>query len=223
MLASARVATKITNAVIHAGVGLYIPWQFGVDYDVIGASGGMGLFEEQYLIRQKLRGQTGTQWVVVSCGVFMSFLFEGLWGVVGRVEEGEKAEKAEKVKVTALNSWDDWITATTAEDIGVCTAKLVLDANEVRNEPVYIAGETLTYRDFADTVERVTGREVVREVWPLEMLKEKARMEPENKLRKYHVVFSEGQGLSWPKETTWNVERGVEMMGVEEWMRNNWK
>jgi hypothetical protein len=40
-------------------------------------------------------------------------------------------------------------------------------------------------------------------------------------LAKYHVVFSEGRGLSWLKEKTWNVDRGVEMMGVAGWLKKN--
>lgn len=39
--------TKITRAVLDAGVGLYMPWQHGVDYDAIGREGGQGLFSEQ--------------------------------------------------------------------------------------------------------------------------------------------------------------------------------
>ena len=31
---------KITTAVLHAGVKRYVPWQFGVDYDVVGRGSG---------------------------------------------------------------------------------------------------------------------------------------------------------------------------------------
>lgn len=207
---------KITKAVVAAGVGLYIPWQFGVDYDVIGPTGGFGLFAEAYSVRELLRSQSKTQWVIVSNGIFTSLLFEDHWGVGKKLEDG-------KIQVTALNSWDDWITATDARDIGRCTAELVLNDKEPRNQAVYIAGDTLTYRDFANVVERETGKEVVREVWPLEELKEKARQDPDNKLRKYHVVFSEGKGLSWPKEKTWNVSKGTEYRDIASWIRENWK
>lgn len=214
MLSPDGTQQRITNAVLAAGVKLYLPWQFGVDYDMIGKEGGFGLFAEQYAIRQQLRAQSKTNWVIISNGIFMSFLFKKMWGVVTRLDGG-------RLKITALNSWDDLITATTAEDIGRCTAEVVLNDKEERNRSVYIAGDTLKYAEFANAVEETTGREVVREVWPLEELKQKAEAEPENKLRKYHVVFSEGKGLSWPKEQTWNAKRGMEMEGVRSWVRRN--
>jgi NmrA-like family len=215
MTASPGTQMKITKAVLAAGVRLYVPWQFGVDYDTIGPSGGFGLFAEQYHIRELLRSQKKTQWIIVSNGIFTSFIFEEFWGVVTKLD-------TDKIKVTALNSWDDRITATTARDIGRCTAELVLNAKAPRNQAVYIAGDTLTYRDFASVIERETGKEVLRDVWPLEELKEKARQDPDNKLRKYHVVFSEGKGLSWPREQTWNAEKGMEMQDVASWIRENW-
>lgn len=49
----------------------------------------------------------------------MSFLFEDFWGVVSKTPNG--------IAVHALNSWDDLVAATTARDIGRCTAELVLD------------------------------------------------------------------------------------------------
>lgn len=213
--------TKITRAVLDAGVRLYMPWQHGVDYDAIGRDGGQGLFSEQVGVRELLRSQTATQWVVVSCGIFMSFLFEEFWGVVvkRRSENGQE----ERIHVTALSSWDDLITVTTAEDIGRCAAELVLDPDAPRNQPVYIAGDTLTYREFAATIQDVTGREVVRNVWPVEYLREESRNAPEDKLKKYRVVFAEGTGLSWPVEGTWSNEKGFKMQRVADWVRRNYR
>jgi len=37
---------KITAAVLHAGVGRYVPWQFGVDYDVVGRGSGQDIWDE---------------------------------------------------------------------------------------------------------------------------------------------------------------------------------
>jgi len=51
----------------------YFPWQFGVDYDVIGRGSAQDLFDKQLDVRHLLRGQSGTEWVVVSTGMFMSF------------------------------------------------------------------------------------------------------------------------------------------------------
>jgi len=213
--------TKITRAVFAAGVKLYMPWQHGVNYDAIGREGGEGLFREQVDVRDLLRGQRSTQWVVLSCGIFMRFLFEDFWGVV-RKESGDGGGR-ERIRVTALNSWEDVITTTTAEDIGRCAAELILDADAPRNQPVYIAGDTLTYGEFADTIERVTGKEVVRNVWPVEYLREESRRTPEDKLKKYRVVFAEGTGLSWPLEGTWSRAKGFDMETVEGWVKRRYQ
>ena len=86
----------------------------------------------------------------------------------------------------------------------------------------YIAGQTLTYGELADLLEKVTGGEVVREVWDLDDLRSALKKEPENKLWKYRIVFGEGKGVSWPVEGTWNDAKGLVFEGVEEWVRNNW-
>lgn len=233
---------KVTRAVLDAsgngGVEYYVPWQHGVDYDVITRQGGQGMFSEQIDVRDVLRAQHSTDWVVLSCGVFMSFLFEEFWGVVerktaaaaataaatdgagqGEEEEGKKGEQI--IQVTALNSWDDLITTTTATDIGRCTAELLLCADTPVNTPVYIAGDTLTYSAFADTIARATSKTVIRRVWPLEYLREESRKDPDDQLKRYRVVFSEGKGLSWDKEGTWSAKRGLKLQGVEDWVKEN--
>ncbi|KIW92553.1 uncharacterized protein Z519_06400 [Cladophialophora bantiana CBS 173.52] len=250
--------TKVTRAVLEARVPYYVPWQHGVDYDIIGREGGQGMFSEQIGVRELLRGQTTTDWVVLSCGIFMSFLFEDFWGVVRRLppvsapapapapapaaedssgtagvsasirtsnsaSENDAGRAREQIQVTALNSWDDLITATTAEDIGKCTAELLFTPDSPVNTPVYIAGDTLSYGAFADTIERVVaplGMEVVRQVWPLSYLKEESRIDPADKIKRYRVVFAEGKGLSWPKEQTWSAKQGITMVGVEEYARS---
>lgn len=202
---------KVTRAVLAAGVTYYIPWQHGVDYDVITRAGGQGMFAEQIDVRDLLRSQSSTTWTIISCGIFMSFLFEEFWGVVVPSKDG--------IQVTALHSWDDMITTTTAEDIGRCAAALTLEADAPVNQPVYIAGDTLSYGQFADAIERATSKKVIRRVWPLEYLRDESRKDPDDKLKRYRVVFAEGKGLSWPKEDTWNVRRGMSMVGVEEYAR----
>ncbi|KAI1614726.1 NmrA-like family protein [Exophiala viscosa] len=207
---------KVTQAVLSAEVEYYIPWQHGVNYDAITRRGGQGMFAEQIDVRDLLRSQTATQWTIISCGIFMSFLFEEYWGVVVPLADGE-------VQVTALNSWDDMITTTTAEDIGRVTAGLVFDGTAPVNQPVYIAGDTLSYGQFADVVRRATGRQVVRRVWPVEFLRDESRMDPGDKLKRYRVVFAEGVGLSWPLESTWSARKGMRMVTVEEYVRDKFR
>ena len=202
---------KIARAVLDAGVRRYIPWQFGVDYDAIGRGSAQDLFTEQLDVRDLLRAQTGTKWVIVSTGMFTSFLFEGSFGVVN----------ADRTAVRALGSWQNRVTVTTPEDIGKLTAEVVFAAPDIENEVVFTAGDTFSYAHLADVVERVLGRKIERREWNLEELKEELRDDPEDSLKKYRVVFAEGRGVAWDMERTFNWKRGIGMIGVEEWARGN--
>lgn len=204
---------KVTRAALAAKVDEYVAWQWGVDYDIIGPDGGLGLFSEQCEVRQLLRSQKQTKWYVVSCGVFMSFLFEDFWPVVVRDAAGAITG------IRALGGWDHLITATTVEGIARCNAELMLVDKDKRNEPVYIAGDTMRYSDFADTVEKIVGHGVEREEWTTKHLIEESGKDPENKLLKYRVVFSEDRGLAWNKAGTFNDQKRIEMEGIEAYMK----
>jgi hypothetical protein len=93
---------RIAQAALLAGVKRFVPWQFGVDYDVIGRGSAQDLFDEQLDVRDLLRSQTRTQWVIVSTGMFTSFLLEPAFGVFD-LEQGV---------VHGLGSWDNAVTLT---------------------------------------------------------------------------------------------------------------
>jgi hypothetical protein len=56
---------KLAEAALRAGVRRYIPWQFGVDYDAIGRGAAQDLFDEQLDVRDMLRAQSGTEWMII--------------------------------------------------------------------------------------------------------------------------------------------------------------
>merc|ERR1711964_533492 len=128
----------------------------------------------------------------------MSFLFEQFFGVIDLESGSDDAE----IVVRALGGWDNRVTATTPEDIGRLTSMIVFAEPRFRNEVVYIAGDTVSYGQVADIVERVTGKNVKRELWGIDFLKAESTADPENVTKKYRVVFAEGKGLSWGLETT---------------------
>ncbi len=47
-VAGAGTQIKITRAVLEARVKRYFPWQFGVNYDVVGKGSGQPVWDEQY-------------------------------------------------------------------------------------------------------------------------------------------------------------------------------
>ncbi|MFM0740946.1 aromatic alcohol reductase [Paraburkholderia xenovorans] len=205
------VQVKIAQAVLAAEVGRYVPWQFGVDYDAIGRGSPQDLFDEQLDVRDLLRSQDRTEWVIVSTGMFTSFLFEPSFGVVDLANR----------TVRALGSWDTAVTITTAADIGSLTAEIVFAEPRIAREVVYVAGDTVTYRQVADAVDSLLNLNVHREEWSVPQLKSELAREPGNSLRKYRAVFAQGVGVAWDKNETFNARRGIPVSGMEAWMREN--
>ena len=206
-----KLQKKITNAVLSAepAVARYIPWQFGVDYDLVGHGEGVAqqLFKDQVEIRDTLRAQSRTSWIIVSTGIFMSFLFNPLFGVC-QIDDG---------KVNALGSWGNELTATSVEDIGRATAEIVWAAEEISNQVVFVAGETIIFGRLADIIEKATGRGMSRELWTLDSLRGQLREDPQSTILKYRIVWAEGKVVAWDKGKTFNALRGIETETIEHW------
>lgn len=200
--------TKLCEAALEAKVPRFFPWQFGMDYDAIGLGSSQDLFDEQLLVRAMLRGQNARDWLIVSTGLFMSFLFVPDFGVV------DLAAKT----VRALGSWDNRLTLTTPEDIGRVTAELVLDPQGLKNQCVFVAGDTLTYRQLADLLDERFGVKFRRELWDAEELAKQMREEPSNGYVKYRDTFAQGRGVAWDQDKTVNVARGIKMTDVKAYL-----
>jgi hypothetical protein len=122
---------KVAEAAIASGCRKYFPWQFGVDYEAIGRDSAQDLFTEQLDVRDLLRSQTKVKWLIVSTGIFTSFIFEPHFGVISQ----------DMKTVTALGSWENEITVTTPEDIGRLTAEMALAYTDLEGV-VFTAGDT---------------------------------------------------------------------------------
>jgi hypothetical protein len=215
-VAGRGIQTKLAQAVLEAGIPRYFPWQFGVDYDVIGKGSAQDLFDDQLDVRALLRGQERTEWVIISTGVFTSFLFSPFFRVVD-IENGT---------VHALGSWDNRITVTTVEDIGRLTAKIVHSKPRICNTVLYTGGDTLSYSQLADIVDSVLeskGRKAQRLVWEVPMLQEQLKSDPNDALKKYWVVFAKGRGVSWDLEQTFNKEHNIPVVSARQWAHDNLK
>ena len=197
----------------------FFPWQWGVNYDVIGDGAGlMPLFGEQKRVRDLLRAEaerSNVAWTVVSTGIFMSFLFEPFWGIVDR--EGEASGV---VTVRCLRDWEHGVTVTDAGDIGRVLARVLAGDVEGENRVLYVAGDSVRYGRLADIVEEVVGSgcRVVRESWSVDYLQEELRKDPDDGIKKYRLVFA-GDGVYWDKETTVNCQLGMDMKDVETFAR----
>ena len=207
-VAGAGTQLKITMAVIQAGVKRYFPWQFGVDYDVVGKGSGQPVWDEQYEVRQLLRSQRATQWVIVSTGMFTSFLFEPAFGVVNLPER----------TLNALGSWETQVTVTSPKDIGRLTTAIYLEQPRITNEVVFVAGETLTYGRLAELVERASGKVFAKSVLTLGSLQGELERTPDDQMLRYRTAFARGEGVWWPKERTYNVARNIPVEDVKQWL-----
>ncbi|KAL8715953.1 MAG: hypothetical protein Q9220_000620 [cf. Caloplaca sp. 1 TL-2023] len=212
---------KLAHAVLEAGVQHYYPWQFGVDYDIIGPDAAGGIFSEQCEVRELLRGQAKTKWTIVSTGMFTSFLFEPSFGVVDKEEAAKGHEGGGMVVVRALESWKNKVTVTTPEDIGKVVAELVI--SDLREGVVFTAGDTLTYGQVADLLEDKLGKgKVRRELWTLDYLQDELRKDPQNGIKRYRVIFAEGNGVSWEKSSTVDKELGIETKDVRSFLSSKY-
>lgn len=203
---------RICEAALQSSVRCYIPWQFGVDYVVIGRGSPQVLFDEQLDVRDKLRAQTNTEWIIVSTGLFMSFLFVKEFGVVDFEEK----------KLRALGGWDVEITLTGPEDIARMTAEVVFEPRGIPgngSNVVFVAGDTISYGRVANLVEkRFNEVEFTREEWDMRLIEASLKKDPENVWNKYRGIFGAGSGIAWPMEKTLNYQRGIKLEDLETYL-----
>ncbi|GAB3002435.1 aromatic alcohol reductase [Mycobacterium bourgelatii] len=209
--AGAGTQRKLTSAVLASGVKRYLPWQFGADYDLIGRGSPQDLFDEQLDVRELLRAQHQTHWIIVSAGMFTSFAFEPDFGVVDTATR----------TVRALGSWDTELTLTTAEDIAKLTTAVLYTPPPIVDDVVYIAGDTITYRELADIVDRTLHTQVSRVELSVEQLHDELAADPTDTMKKYRAVFGEGVGVAWPKEQSFNARHNIPTTTAEQWARQH--
>ncbi|AEM51386.1 aromatic alcohol reductase [Stenotrophomonas maltophilia] len=202
---------KVARAAVKSGIGRYFPWQFGVDFDAIGRGGPQDLFDAQLDVRDYLRSQSAMDWVVISTGMFTSYLFEPEFGVIdlpGR-------------RVNALGTASNAVTLTTPEDIGAMTAQIVFHLPPFRNEIVYLAGDTVRYEELPAILEGHFGAHFELAVWGVPQLMKELADDPTNMIKKYRAAFAQGRGVSWGMDGTFNANVGVKLAGVNDWLKAN--
>lgn len=168
----------------------------------------MELFDEMLQVRQLLRGQSTTQWTVISTGLFMSYLFLPDFGVVDM----------DKRIARALGSWENKVTVTTPEDIGRMVAEMVFRAEGTLNRVVHIGGETIHYRQLADVLAELFGGSFKRVEWTMDFLQQRLHQAPGNLWYKYQCIFGKGTGVSWDLDKTLNGQRGIAMTTVRDYI-----
>mgnify|MGYP003601237096 CR=1 FL=1 len=211
MVAGRETPMKLATAALRSGVKRYFPWQFGVDFEVIGRGSPQDLFDSQLDVREALRAQDKTEWVIISTGMFTSFLFEPVFEVVDFDND----------TVNALGSLENSVTLTTPDDIGALTAEIVFFEPRFRNEIVYLSGDTVSYGQVANILEHALGRPFKTNVWNVPFLMDELRKDPTHHIKKYRAVFAQGRGVAWPKAGTFNEQQSIPVTTAEQWARVN--
>lgn len=211
MVAGRETPMKLATAALRSGVKRYFPWQFGVDFEVIGRGSPQDLFDSQLDVREALRAQDKTEWVIISTGMFTSFLFEPVFEVVDFDND----------TVNALGSLENSVTLTTPDDIGALTAEIVFFEPRFRNEIVYLSGDTVSYGQVANILEHALGRPFKTNVWTVPFLMDELRKDPTHHIKKYRAVFAQGRGVAWPKPGTFNEQQSIPVTTAEQWARAN--
>ncbi|WP_204725062.1 NmrA family NAD(P)-binding protein [Herbaspirillum huttiense] len=213
MVAGRETPMKLATAALRSGVKRYFPWQFGVDFEAIGRGSPQDLFDAQLDVRELLRAQSKTEWVIISTGMFTSFMFEPVFEVVDFAND----------TLNALGSLETSVTLTTPDDIGLLTAEIVFFEPRFKNEIVYLSGDTVTYGEVANILERVLGRPFRRNVWSVPYLLDELKKDPSHHIKKYRAVFAQGKGVAWPKAGTFNARQSIAVTTAEQWAEKHIK
>jgi hypothetical protein len=201
---------KITKAVLEAKVRRYIPWQFGADYDKIGRGSAQPVFDEQLDVRDLLRAQRDTHWIIVSTGMITSFLFREDFGVVSLSNK----------TVHALGDWQHSLTLTSCEDIGALTIEVLFHQPEILDQVIFIAGDTVTFSEIADKMEYLFGDKFERILWDIPHLEKVLQETPHDVFNRYRLVFT-NPGVTWPMSETFNYQNNIPTVGIEQWAKEN--
>ncbi|KUM56669.1 hypothetical protein ACN42_g10538 [Penicillium freii] len=179
-----------------------------MDYEAIGRGYKQYMFNEQLDVRDFLRSQSTTRWLALSTGLFTSVTFPPIGGLVD----------VENKLVYGIEDWDNIFSTTTTEDIGKFTAEIVLgperDALFV-NGPVYVAGDTVSYREVADATEEATGQKFTRKLLNQKEMQHNLQQEltAGNICRN---VFAQGKGFLFDSVDLWVPQAGLKTTSFRE-------
>ena len=140
--------------------------------------------------------------------MFTSYLFEPSFGVVD-FSAGV---------VRALGDWEHRVTVTTPKDIGTLTAEIFVAEPPLNNTVVFVAGDTLSYRELHQLLEECTGETFRAELLDQAALQDFVEKNPEDTAGKYRLAFARPDGVAWDLARTFNGTRGIKTETAREWL-----
>ena len=184
---------NLLEACKQAGVQRFIPSEFSVDTEAAGEGHALArLYREKRYIAEALKASE-LDYLQVVPGLFGELLLSPFGGV-----------DIANLVVTAPYSFDTRVTFTAKPDIGRITAALLL--SDVHRSRVRISGDTMSYGQIADTIERLTGKSVQRKVWTAKEIDAAIAESGEaGSVRAELAKFlGEGRAAWWEPTSAWN-------------------
>ena len=132
----------LIEAAKEAGVKRFYPGEFGGDP----ANGGKSvLFDVKRDIFEVLK-KSGLEWTFIINGLFLEYLYSPFLGV-----------DVANNKITFVGTKDTKLSYTALKDIGAFTAESINNPIS-KNAVIKVVGETISYGQIAETIEKSTGK-----------------------------------------------------------------
>jgi len=188
-----------------AGVKWFVPSEFGVDHEIIGRGSVMAYFDDKIAHSEAIH-EAGLDVMHVNTGNFAEYVLSPFSGL-------DLANSTQ----TAQGGADVAFNTTPLAEVGRQVADAIVTGRG-RNQTIH-TGETITYAQLGDLVERITGKKLTRKVRTVAEAHAEIAANPQNTLARYGVIFGSGKGTSWPQSETYAVKNNLKVQTFEEFAR----
>lgn len=163
-----EVHLRMIDAAVHAGVKRFIPSEFGNNTCEAAADlVPMYADKAKVIAHLKTKESSGLTWTAIHSGQFFD------WGV----GSGWLDFQLEKKRVTIYDSGDKKWSTTNIETVGTAVVKVLLNPEETKNMPVFVASFTVSQSQVLDALEKATGV-----AWEVRKMSSAAALEKAKKL-----------------------------------------
>jgi hypothetical protein len=201
------------DAAAKAGVQWFIPSEWGFDYNTEKGTQIAIIADVKIDDMAAIRAH-GMDWTSISTGAFSEYAPAPVFGVFPDAR-----------KIFYPNTGKAALTQTALADVGNILADLIVTGRG-RNETVYTATATFTYEEYANLLEKVTGKPWTRVVRTTAETEALAAASPFPIVEAFELyIGSPRDGVvpnpraAWPVETTYNAKYGIKMSNTEDVVR----
>ena len=184
--------THLLDAAVIAGVKRFFPSEYGFDVEQVGRGSPVSVLDDKLTVKDAVV-KSGIDYTLVASGSFGEFLVSPFFGV--NVGAGT---------VVAPGSVDNRISYTSLADLGIIVAAAVLSA-EASKKTIHISSGTVTYREIAAELEKVTGKPVKLSAQPAAELEAEVKANPSNIVARFALLLTQQKGAAWDHKTSWNA------------------